>query len=382
MWAGGTDPRYQAALVRPHTHYSRVDIETFDGKVLETNLPITAGNVRASLQSRVTRNLSFTLPGYSWMPVTRSGDIDPGGLLAPYTNRVRVWGGVKYGDGSIARFPVFYGRLSAPSLDLATGAVTVTAVDLAQTVIDAKFESPTNSVATNSILAEWQRLILLALPGGALFGTSTAGPTTSVIGPLSWESDRGQALDDMAAAAGCIWWQLPDGHMVLRTQPWSVPGLSPVVTLGDGTTSGMRTFTGGSVSFPTTGLTNVSVLSSERLSGEPPLTSIQRDLDPNSPTYYYGGFGHKPLITQNQAPYNQAQLDYATKVQLHYGKSLIQQWDNVSIIPDASLELGDLVEAQAGGLRSEQVITGFTYPLMEGSNMPLTLRAYAPLAGV
>jgi Domain of unknown function (DUF5047) len=383
VWDGGRDARYQDAVCRPYTLYTRVDVEDANGTVLAKDLPIVSGGVQANLQSRVTRKLSFALAGVDYFPATPEGGIDSAGILAPYGNRVRAWGGIRYGDGSIARFPIFYGRVDRPRYDIATGAVTVSCVDLANIVTRAKFETPVNSVASNTIYEEWQRLILGAVPD-ATFDTPVGGQTQAQVGPLSWESDRGQACDDLAAAAGCTWWQLPDGRFTMRQQPWSLAGLTPAITIADATQNlpGQRTITSGTVSLPVDDVANVAVLSSERLDGSPPLTSIQRDVDPASPTYYYGTFGHVPLIIQNQTPMEQAQIDYAAKVQLHYARSLTQLWESVAIIPDASLELGDLTLCRAGGLRSQQVITGFNYPLRENAPMPLTLRAYVPLVGV
>lgn len=383
VWDGGLDARYQDAVTRPYSLYTRVDVEDSAGNVLARNVPLSTGSMAANLQSRVTRKLNFTLAGAEWFPASPDGGIDTAGIITPYGNRVRAWGGIRYGDGSVARFPIFYGRVDRPKYDIATGLVQVACVDLANIVTRAKFEVPTNSVPANTIYEEWQRLIRQAVPD-ATFDEPVGGQTDAKVGGLSWEQDRGQACDDLAAAAGCIWWQLPDGRFTMRQQPWTYPGLTPAVTIGDGylTTPGQRTITSGTVSLPVDDVANVAVLSAERLDGSPPLTSVARDVDPASPTYYFGPFGHAPLLIQNQAPLTQAQVDYAAKVQLHYARSLTQLWEGVAIIPDASLELGDLTLCRAGGLRSQQVITGFTFPLRENTTMPLTLRAYAPLVGV
>jgi hypothetical protein len=51
----------------------------------------------------------------------------------------------------------------------------------------------------------------------------------------------------------------------------------------------------------------------------------------------------------------------------------------VTIVPDASLELGDLVDMSADGAADTQVITGFTLPMRETGDMSLNLRAYSPV---
>lgn len=384
VWDGGLDARYQDAVSRPYRQWTRLDVYSRAGALLYQGVPYAGGSLTANLQQRVTRRLTFTLPDSNqasrWFPVTPAGDIDPSGLLAPYGNRIRATQGIEYGDGSRDAFPIFYGRIDQPGIDQ-SGLLAIQCVDLAGDVADAVFETPTNSVPGNTVLEEWQRLILAALPD-ATFGTSTGGQTGSLIGPLSWEADRGQALDNMAAGVGCTWWALADGSFVLRQSPWSMPGLTPALTLSDGDGPGQRTIGTYAVSLPRSGLANAVVFSAERLDGSPPLTAIARDMDATSPTYYYGDFGRKPILIQNQAPTTQAQVEYAARVQLHYAKALTQTWENVSIVPDASLELGDLFLCQAGGIRSLQVLTGFTLPLRESGPMPLTLRAYSPLTGV
>jgi hypothetical protein len=109
-------------------------------------------------------------------------------------------------------FPVFTGHLDTVSL-AKKGDVAVGAYDLAADVIAAGFETPTNSSAGVKLLTQYQTLIKGALTNPT-FGTSDA--TGSTMPALIWESDRGKALDDVASAAGMIWYPLPDGSFVMR----------------------------------------------------------------------------------------------------------------------------------------------------------------------
>jgi len=381
VWAGGDDPRYLDAMRRPFRTWTRVDIESRDGTVLYRGLPFVDGSLTANLQNRVTRKVNLVLAGTNFFPVDRYGDVDPGALLAPYANRARVWSGIEYGDGSIARFPIFYGSIQTTEAPGMTS-TTVECEDLASDVVAAPFEVPTSSVATNTVYAQWQSVIEDVLPD-ATFEQFPGGATGSPIGPLTWESDRGQALDDMAAGVGCMWWSLADGEFVMRTQPWSQPGRTPAFTISPAGLGGDRTCSfDATPSVTRQGVVNSVVFSSERLDGSPPLISIARDLDASSPTYYLGPLGKRPLLIKNQAPVAQSQVDYAAKVQLHYGKSLSFAFKQVSIPADPSIELGDLARLLLGPVRSDQVITGFTLPFRENAMMTLTLRAYVPLTGV
>lgn len=376
VWVGGTDATYRAALQAPHTVYNRVDVTTRYGVVLQSDLTFIDGSVQATLASRVSRTLSMTVDR-SLFPVTSGGDVDTGGLLAPFGNRIKAYRGILYGDGSKAVFPIFYGRIEKIRLTRA-GSCTLTANDLAADVVDAAFETPQQSHTANTISQEFVRLVQGALPD-AQFGTRDR--TAAKIAPLTWEKDRAQALDDMSATVGMLWYPLADGSFVQRYAPWSKSGLTPVLTLSDGTgpTGAAPVLTDWAIEISRTGIYNSVVYTSERQDGSKPVYAIARDTTSGSPTYFLGPFGRKPYLVQNQSALTQAQCLTAAKVTLKQATSVSQTWDNVSIVPDASLELGDLLQTYADGITSQQVVSAFTLPMRETGAMALTLHAYAPV---
>lgn len=377
VWAGGLDAQYRDALTRPHTVYNRVDVLARDGTVLQSDLSFVDGNVRATLTSRVARVLSLSVD-QSLFPLLTNGSFDTGGLLAPFGNRLRAFRGITYGDGSVVSFPVFYGRIEQISMG-SDGVVSVSANDLAADVVDAQFEAPQSSVPSNTISTEFRRLVRDALPD-AVFGTSDL--TGTKIAPIAWQSDRAQALDDMSATVSMLWYPLADGSFVQRLTPWTKPGQTASISLADGTGAApgvqgaIADFT---ITVSRTGVYNSAVFAAERQDGSVPVYAVVRDTDPTSPTYYLGNFGKKPLLIQNQAALTQSQCVAAAQSTLKASKAITQTWDPVSIVPDASLELGDLLALKAGGAASTQVISGFTVPLRETGDMQLNLRAYAPV---
>lgn len=377
VWAGGLDAQYRDALTRPHTYYSRVDVLARDGSVLHSDLSFIDGSVRATLNSRVARVLTMTLDR-SWFPLQTNGEIDTGGLLAPFGNRLRAYRGITYGDGSVVAFPVFYGRIETVAMTRA-GSVSLSANDLAADVVDAQFEVPTSSVPTNTISTEFRRLVRGAIDD-ATFGTSDL--TGVKIAPLTWQNDRAQALDDMSATASMLWYPLADGSFVQRLTPWTNPGQVAQISLADGTGAApgvQNAVADWTITVSRTGVYNSVVFASERQDGTPPVYATARDLDANSPTYYLGNFGRKPLLIQNQTALTQSQCLSAARSALRAATAITQTWDPVSIVPDASLELGDLVAVRAEGAASTQVVAGFTLPLRETGDMSLNLRAYAPV---
>lgn len=377
VWAGGLDAQYRDALTRPHTVYSRVDVLDRQGNVLQSGLPFIDGSIRASLSSRVARVLSLSVDR-SWFPLSSDGAIDTGGLLTPFGNRVRAYRGITYGDGSVVSFPVFYGRIEQVQMSR-SGQVGIVANDLAADIVDAQFETPESSVPTNTISVEFRRLISEALDD-ATFGDSDL--TGLKIAPVAWQSDRAQALDDMSATAAMLWYPLADGAFVQRLTPWTKAGQAASVALTDGTglTAGSYgTAADWTITVSRTSVYNSVVFTSERQDGSAPVYAVIRDTNPASPTYYLGNFGRKPLLVQNQVALTQSQCTTAAQSLLKQATAITQVWDPVTIVPDASLELGDLVDMAADGAADTQVITGFTLPLRETGDMSLSLRAYAPV---
>lgn len=377
MWFGGLDAQYRDALARSHRVYSRVDVLARDGTVLQSGLPFIDGSVQATLASRVARRMSLTVDR-SWFPLTGAGEVDSGGLLAPFGNRLAAYRGITYGDGSVASFPAFYGRIEAVALSR-SGSVALSASDLAADVVDAQFETPTASVSTNTVGVEFQRLVTGAL-SDAVFGTSDV--TAAVVPPLLWQSDRAQALDDLSASVGMLWYPLADGSFVQRLVPWSNPSLASVLTLTDGTSGTFSTsnlISDYTITISRSGVYNSVVYASERLDGSAPVHATVHDLDPASPTYYLGNFGRKPFLVQNQAALTQQQCLSAANTVLKQATAVTQTFDPVTTIPDAAIELGDLLTVQADSAVSQQVVAGFTLPLREGGSMSLNLRAWAPV---
>jgi hypothetical protein len=377
VWSGGLDSQYRDALARPHVVYNRVDVLARDGTVLRADLPFIDGGVRATLSSRVARVLTLSVDR-SWFPLLPNGEIDSAGLLAPFGNRVRAYRGITYGDGSVVSFPVFYGRIETIAMSR-SGQVSLTANDLAADVVDAQFETPQSSVPTNTISVEFRRLVRDALPDAA-FGVSDL--TGVPIPPLAWQSDRAQALDDMSATVAMLWYPLADGRFVQRLTPWTNPGQVAQVAFADGTDAAPgvnNAVADWTITVSRTGVYNSVVFASERQDGTAPVHATVRDVDPASPTYYLGNFGRKPLLIQNQAALTQSQCLAAAQSVLKSATAITQSWDPVSIVPDASLELGDLIAMRAEGAASVQVIVGFTLPLRETGDMSLSLRAYAPV---
>lgn len=368
---------YRAALARPHTPYLRVAVTDSSGNELIPSVTYSDGSVSATLQSRVTRTLSLTVDR-SYAPITAAGAVDYAAPFAPFGNRIKAYRGISWANGLDTYWPVFYGPLQDVTLN-DNGTMAVTADDLAAEVVGAEFEAPTASATTLTVAGQVQQLITGALPSAAYDFTSATFP--QLVPYVVWQTDRGQALDDIASSVGALWYPRADGTFTLRRVPWANTQ-TQVATLADGTDGVVL---GYQIKISRTDVKNTVVYVTERQDGSEPLFYVSRDTDPTSPTYYKGPFGRKPLVVNNQQPLSPAQQKQAADTLLRQSKATGQVW-SISTVPDASLELGDLIgcTADQGPLQqytqiaAQQVITGFQLPLRESAAMSLTLRAYTP----
>lgn len=348
MLPGGLDEMYRSALATSHQPYLLVEILDGQRNILETELTYISGSVNADLTSRVARTCTITFHD-SFYP------FEPGDLLAPYGNMVRVTRGIEFAEGSRFAWVVFLGRIQEASLS-SDGTCTISASDPAVDVIDVKFLKPQNSSAGILVEDEVRNLISDAIPLADFGPFDTFG---TPVQQLTWQLDRGQALDELATSVGAFWYCLADGSFVLRRYPWTVPN-PPVVTYADGP--------GGSVtSWAATRsramVYNSLTVSGERLNGDAPVYATASDDNPASPTYIFGNFGRRHQLLRLQTPASQGAAQGAASDNLRRLSALVDAWA-WTMTPDAALELGDTVSLNVAG-RSDiiQVVSGYTMPL-------------------
>jgi hypothetical protein len=353
-----SSPAYKLALPRSHRRVSRFTVRTPGGEVLADRIPIGSGQVRAQLQSRVTRTATFTASD-EWFPVFTS---DP---LSPVHAIVTIEAGIAYPSGEEERFPVFTGRIYDATRG-PDGEVTFRADDLAADVIAADFEKPVNSQPGISTVAEIERLILDGYPQ-AVFGDHQV--TDARVPALSWDDDRGRALDDLATTLEGRWYCLGSGAFVVRQ--YAYPDTTPVVQLTDGP--------GGLLSRATAKVTadgayNSIVVSAERLDGGDPIRVVERNVNPLSPYVYDGDFGRRVKKVRMQTAATVSDAQRVARSQLTAASALTRQW-SWSMVPDMTLEPADVVGVEWRDVRDVQVIDSITYPLSPDTLMAVSGRS-------
>lgn len=360
MLAGGTDLLYRNALATSHEPYFRVEVWRGDERLID-DLVYLSGQLRATLASRVSRTLNLSV--YETMYPFSSDDV-----LAPFGNYVKAYRGIKFADGHKYVWQVFRGRIARVDLS-ADGQCQIVCNDRADDIVQARFEKPESSQVNALVIDEFKRLVSDALPD-AVFGVSDRFDQRVPL--LTWEHDRGRALDEMATATGAFWYPLANGDFVMRLAPWTVSG-QVVVVLSDGA--------GGIIQGSTATRSRESVFNSitvtgERADGTEPVFYTARDENPNSPTFVSGPFGIRNKLVQLSTPTTQGNARSAAESYLRHTTALTEQW-GFSCTPDASLELGDVVGLQVRD-RSPivQVIESFTLPMdVQGGLMAVQCRS-------
>ena len=368
MLPGGLDPSYRQALATSHDEYVLVEVLDGAGNVLpipadrtsdEGGLIFLGGTVSATLTNRVARRLEIMFDEALY-PITATS------ILAPYGNRLRVWRGIAFADGTTYRWIVFTGRIQGAVNGL-DGQVSVSAMDRGNEVVEAKFLRPTNSNTGQNVYVQFQDLILGGV-ADAQFGTSDS--YTQVMPQLAWESDRAGAADEIATSVGSFWYTLAPGQFVLRRYPYTVASPS-ILTLdqGDG---GILAASPGRARET---IYNSITVTGERADGSAPVYGLAQDLNPDSPTYVNGNFGLRHQTIRLQTVRTQGEATSAAQDYLARSISLAETWTWIQPV-DAALELGDVVTLNA---RNEsgiiQVVSSFVLPLAPGAFMAVSGQA-------
>lgn len=351
---------YKTAIHSPNQQ-GVFQVDLYDGPggpVLARDVRVFGGSITANLSYRITRSGTITL-GEEWWPGT-----DPTALLTPYRTVAVVRAGIQYGDGSREIFPVITGRCGEVARNN-DGSVSVRVDDLAADVVGVQFEQPRNSDNV-TILAEIRRLISEALPA-ATFGTDDVTDADTPV--LTWDTDRGKALDDLASAVSGRWYALGNGDFVVRRFPYDVGTV--VQTVSD---KPKGLLVSGTPTITRDDAANSVTVVVERFDGGTPFSVTARDNSPTSPTRWDGPFGMVNRVIKVQTPLTQGQATNLARAELNASTALSSRWA-VAMTPDFTLEPGDTVRLISRGSNEVQLIDSVTYPLGPGT-MGLSTRAY------
>jgi hypothetical protein len=345
---------WEAALAAPYELATRLTVIEGDG----TETELTSG-----LEGAVTLDATSAIRGRVDLTfITEDLDLIPRvptDLLAPYGNEIRVERGITYADGdtelvSLGVFGIYEVSINdtGSALD-----VRIIGMDRSKRVADARFEGPYSIASGTSAITALLAVITAAYPQ---VDTSIEVPTLLTLPSMIAEEgdDRWSFALSIAAAIGMELYFDGDGALALRP----IPGGAAVAEIVEGEGG---TLLSAQRSWNREGTYNGVIATGENVSAEAaPVRGSAVDLDPDSPTYWYGAFGRVTRFYSSPFLTTDAQAADAAAAILAQEKGTTQQVE-FSALPNPALEPGDVVRLtrERVGIDEDGVIESLTIPL-------------------
>lgn len=247
-----------------------------------TRIPIVSGEINYDATANVRARLDMTTR-WEWPE-------DQNGLLTPYGNEIYVERGMSYGDGTTEWVGQGYYRIVTPEQEQAPdGPIDITAQDRMSGIVEARPLAPKQYPTGTSVEDVFDDLVLEVYPGAVIeFDFDAAN--TLFTASHSLEDDRYGFLDDIVTSLAKVWYWDYRGHLLIRDAP------SIVEPVWDITHGRKGVVVKVSRSLSRENAHNAVVASGEQAGEDPPVRAVALDLNPGSPTYWYGPFGKVPLF--------------------------------------------------------------------------------------
>ncbi len=352
---------FDAAVRRSHEIAVRVDV-LYNRAPVATNLRLTAGTVTLDRTAAQRGRCAVTLAEPLAIPTSR------GGMLTPYGYELAISRGVLYPSGAVELIPLGVFPIQTSALDGVTRLTALQGIDRSQMVTDARLEDAVAIDAGTNYATAIRNIIEAAVPGLTYQFTPTSYTTPALV--FEAQDDRWKVAVNMATSIGCELFFDGTGVCVLRPEPTF--SAVPAWTLSEGE-GGL--LTAAALAMDRAPAFNRVIATGENTS----LTTVPRgvwtDTDPSSPTYYDGGFGHKPrffasafITTPEQAASAAASIGSAQK---GVARSL-----SLAAVPQPALEPGDLVLVmrEAIGVQEVHALDAITYGLTADGPMTAASR--------
>lgn len=324
-----------------------------------TEISIVAGDVKSVADGMIRSTLNLTT-AEPW-PVSQSS------LITPYGNEIYVERGIDFGNGQREWVGLGYFRIDTPEQsDVPDGAITITAPDRMQGIVDAQFLTPRQFQSGMSRGQLATTLITEVYPS-ATISWDDAGVRDAPIGrAIIVEQDRAQTLMDLVTSTGKIGYWRYDGVFRIETPPSITGPASWTVNAG---TNGVLVHLSRSLS--RAGARNAWVATGEAGDTTPPARGVAVDNNPLSPTYYYGPFGPVPGFFSSPLLLNNSQAIGAARTLLKKSIGLPYQIQ-LSNIVNPALEPYDVIEVQYPDVGKNRSLRSEIH-VVDAATIPLTL---------
>jgi hypothetical protein len=287
--------------------------------------------------------------------------------LAPYGNELKVSRGVLTATGEPLLCALGVFRIDETTVeDTAAGLViNVAGNDRSVRVIDARFEDPYQVMAGTPYTDAIQEVLDIAVPGLSYIFSEVASTTPQLA--ANEGDDRWAFAQSMATAIGMDLYFDGDGACVLR--PIAQATDTPVWEIAEGD-GGLMLQAGRQ--WVRTSAFNAVIATGENTGETAPARGVARDLNPDSPTYYYSPkFGKVPRFYSSPfiATNDQAASAAAGILARELGTT---QTVNFGSIVNPALEPDDVITItrKRAGIDEAHVIDKLTIPLT--SDQPMT----------
>ena len=349
-WASIVAGSYKAA-VEAHLYSP-------DGEFV-SELPLVSGTVNLDGTAAVRGSCDLELQGTEWVPV------DVTDRLAPYGSEINVLKGHAVGDGELVSLGWFGIEDLEVTDDGAGLGVRVTGMDRFRRFQYALIEDDITFAADVPFMQ-----IILALAQGAWADVPVAEGFLSVsnisvgkpLFALAGE-ETGERMQDLALNAGVALFFNGDGE--LDAVPYTVGEPVAEISEGDGgvLVQASRTWTRAN-SFNKVIATGEDSGAADAARGE------AVDDDPQSPTYYYGPFGHAPRF------YSHSDID-SDEQATHVAETILEKEAgtassvNFGLVPNPALEPFDsvLIRRERAGINAVHVVDSLSIGLGAGEVM-------------
>jgi hypothetical protein len=325
-------------------------------------ITVTDGTVTMDATADIRSIVDLSVAGTAW-PSSAAG------LLAPYGNELYIERGVESGN-SREWVSLGYFRINTVNQDDApSGPIRIDGRDRMANIKDARLLSPVHFGKGTSVEDVVAFLVNEIYPDAVPVFDFDAGATTLGSAQIATE-DRYGFLLDLAKSLGKVF------HFDYTGQPVMVSVPDPSDPVFDITHGRGGVLVQASRSLDRDGVYNAVVASGEHPESDvPPVRAVARDMNPDSPTYWNGTFGHVPrfytssfITTLNQAG-KAAESLLASSIGLPHNVAF-------QAVPNPALEPDDPVRVSySDNERVEvHVLQTVTMPLGASSAMAATTR--------
>lgn len=361
--------RFREAVAHPHVAVARADVRR-GGVTVASDLQVVGGQVDVDRGANIRRTCSVTVVG---LP---AGLIPSGRVrspLDPYGNELVLSAGIRYDDDTEDLVPQGVFLITGSALTDHAGqlALAVTGVDRSAFVAFGLL-NPWVTPAGTALTTAITNLVDAQLPGTLTVMSTAAGYATPTHVIEESSDPWADGVMRFAEACGAEAFFGRDGELVIRDV--ADPGGQAVawrfIEGPDCTATELtRDYSAGSENG------NAVVVTGENAENDP-VRGEALLLDPASPAYWHGPYGHRVIRVSSPLATTTAQANVMATAELRR-RAAATEVATVTAVPNSALDEGDVVHAvrERSGFDDLLQVESFTLPVGYQGSMVLACRA-------